>query len=292
MPNKTWMRTTRKQLALITLATLAIVPIAAYTALCGACWWMQDSMIFPNVEANQGAPAGPSRADIEQVWIPLDGAANGARVEGWFIAGRGRRVGNPGPAVVFFHGNGALIDYSLDIADLYTQLGCSVLLPEYRGYGRSGGAPTQAGITRDMELFRDWLDARPEVDRSRVIYHGQSLGGGVAAALAESRPPAALILQSTFTSITAIARTIGMPGFLVRHPYPTDMTLAHLHIPMLIIHGDQDRIIPPTHGRRLHEIAAGSRYVELNGGHNDLPHDWAAFGELIEQFMKDAAFRP
>ncbi len=280
------MRRPRLKDALNALSALALIPATVYVILCAACWAMQESMIYPRIEANQGVPDGPSRDDVEQVWTPLDGASDGTKIEAWFILGDGRSAENPGPAAIFFHGNGALIDYSLDFADVYTRLGCSVLLPEYRGYGRSGGTPSQAGITHDMRRFRDWLDARPEVDKARVIYHGQSLGGGVAAALSESRPPAAIVLQSTFTSVSAMANGIGVPSFLVRHPYRTDETLPRLRVPTLIIHGAQDRIIPVAHGRRLHEIAAGSRYVEMEGGHNDLPRDWGAFRDLIAEFLR------
>lgn len=268
-----------------TLARVIVVsPLLIYFGVCSGCWLMQESMIFPRELASRGAPDGPTGEDIERVWIPIDGDA-GAQVEAWFIPGDNRSAQSPGPAIIFFHGNGALIDYSLDFADMYTRHGFSVLLPEYRGYGRSDGLPTQAGITRDMTQFRDWLDARPEVNRARVIYHGQSLGGGVAAALAEERPPAALILQSTFSSIAAMANGIGLPSFLVKHPYRTDRTLEQLRVPTLIMHGSTDTIIPAWHGRRLHEIATGSTYVEMEGGHNDVPRDREAFGGEVMGFL-------
>lgn len=271
---------------------VVVTGLVLLAALWLAAWIMQDQAIFPTGFANQRVPSGPPRPDIERVWVQIDPAAPENRVEAWFLPGIGRSASSPGPAVMFFHGNGTLIDYSLDYADLYTGLGVSVLLPEYRGYGRSGGSPSQRGIAADMVRFREWLDARAEVDPTRIIYHGQSLGGGVAADLAAVRPPAALILQSTFTSVTAIALRFGVPPFVLRHPFRTDQVLPRLRCPMLIVHGREDEIIPVLHGRRLHELAPRSRYAELDGRHNDFPRDWDEFGELIGGFLGEAGLLP
>lgn len=106
----------------------------------------------------------------------------------------------------------------------------------------------------DAVRFRDWLTAQPEVD-GRIIYHGLSLSGGVAAALATERPPAPLILECTFTSMEAMAHRHLLPGFLCRHPFRTDRVIAQLNCPILIMHGRRDNTIPVTHGHRLHDLA-------------------------------------
>lgn len=266
-----------RRVALLLLSVLASV----YAVFCIAACSLQDSMVFPRHVANQGTPAGPPRSGIEQHWLDIDGA----RIEAWYIPAPGRTAENPGPAVMFFHGNGALIDYSLNIADIYTSLGVSVLLPEYRGYGRSGGRPSEGGIAADMIRWHDWLAKQPGVNTDQVIYHGQSLGGGVAGALSRSHPPAALILHSTFTSITAIAAHMGVPAFLVRNKFHTDEVLKSYQGPLLIMHGLQDTAIPVAHGRELARIAATHAiYIEGPGGHNDYPDD-LELRRIIKDFL-------
>lgn len=251
------------------IAGVGVSLVLVYAALLAAAVLLQEAIIFPTALARFNAHPTPPPG-VERVWLPIDDGDPSRQVEAWFVAGDGRSAESPGPAVMFFHGNADLIDRAVDIADLYTRLGVSVLLPEYRGYGRSAGRPSQRRITDDMVRFRDWLDARPEVDPRRIIYHGQSLGAGVAAALGDQRPPAAFILQSPFKSIASMMRRYGVPAFLARHPFRVDRTLTRLNLPTLIIHGARDEVIPVSHGRSLHKMLPGSRYVEPDAGHNDL----------------------
>ncbi|MDC0667768.1 alpha/beta hydrolase [Nannocystis radixulma] len=254
--------------------------VLAYAASCK----LQERIIFPRQYANSRALPGPPD-QVTSLWSP---APDGTRVEAWFIAGKGVSREQPGPVVVFFHGNGELIDDQLALAAFYTARGASVLLPEYRGYGRSQGTPSQAAIVADMTRIYDELAARPEIDGARIVFHGRSLGGGVAAALAATRPPAALILESTFTSLAALARSHGLPESLCRHPFRTDRVLPGLQRPVLILHGADDELIPVAHGRSLHASAPESTYVELPGHHNDFPGDRAAYEAAIVGFLRSA----
>lgn len=249
----------------------------AYGVACA----LQERLIFPREYARGRLPATPR--GVEALWITAD---DGARVEAWFAPGAGVGPGAPGPLVIFFHGNGELIDTGLDVAALYNPWGVSVLLAEYRGYGRSQGTPSQAAIVADMVRFHDVMAARPDVDPGRIVYHGRSLGGGVAGALAAERPPAALILESTFTSLAALARSRGLLESLCRHPFRTDRVLPGLGRPVLLLHGADDELIPPAHARQLHAITPGSQLVELPGHHNDFPGDPAAYAAAIRGFLR------
>lgn len=240
----------------------------------------QQRMIFPGVDLPRQATPGPTDPAVQQVWLT---SPDGVRVEGWYQPGRGRTAAAPGPALMFFHGNYDLVDRVWSGQRGYPDLGISVLVMEYRGYGRVKGAPSQEAIVADALMFRDWLAGRPEVDGRRIIYQGLSLGGGVAAALAERQPPAALILECTFTSMEAMAARYLLPGFLVEHPFRTEQVLARLDVPVLIFHGRHDAVIPVSHGRRLHAAAPRSRYVELNCGHHNYCNDWGA----IVAFLRD-----
>lgn len=260
---------------------------AGYVAWCAILFFKQDAMIFPRELA--GRPVEATGPNVERVWID---AADGVRVEAWYLTPRPALPGPPAAAVIFAHGNAELIDDSLTSVATYNAWGLAVLLPEYRGYGRSGGVPSEEAIVADSARFHDWLAARPDVDRTRIIFHGRSLGGGVAAALAARRRPAALILESTFTSVASFASGYGVPAFLCRHPFRTDLVLAGLDRPVLIFHGTDDTIVPVAHGRRLHELAPSAEYHEMRCGHNEFPCDPAAYWAIIRAFLEKHGLLP
>ena len=255
-----------------------------YGLWCALLYFTQERLIFPRHFAGPATPGLPREPFIESWWIE---PVPGQRVEAWFVrapAGDERR-GAPTPLTLFFHGNGELIEHSLDLAAMYRSWGFHVLVVEYRGYGRSGGKPGQRAIVADARTFLDRALARDDVDADRVIYHGRSLGAGVACALLATRKPAALVIESAFASVPAMARRYLVPTLLVRHPFRNDRALADFDCPVLIMHGRRDGIVPVSHGRRLHEIASRSVYVEVNAGHNDFPPDWRGYERKIRDFL-------
>jgi len=263
------------------MGTLLTVLALAYLGWCALAYLIQDRVIFPRVTVEGGRP--PAGYGAEQLWVEADDAV---RVEAWFLPGRGRSGASPGAAVIFAHGNGELIDDGFSWIATYRDLGVSLLLPEYRGYGRSGGSPSQNAIVADMERFYDTLVGRPEVDADRIVFHGRSLGGGVVAALAARRRPRAMVLESTFTSVTAMWTRALLPPFLCRNPFPTDEVMARYGGPVLLFHGTRDEVIPVRHGRRLHEIIPHVTYVEMPAGHNDFPPDPEAYWAAIAEFFR------
>ena len=240
--------------------------IAAYIVWCLFLYFKQDSIIFPRHMAADPL-AGPPGADVVVSRLNLDGGS----VESWFFPAPSATAENPAPMVVFFHGNAELIDYQDALVQSYRLLGCSVLLPEYRGYGRSAGKPSQEAIVADAVRFHDELIRRDDVDATRILFHGRSLGASIAAALAEHRKPRALILESCFTSVAAMSRRRLVPAFLLKHPFRTDRFVARTEIPILIFHGKYDRIVPLSHAHKLRDLARNGRYVEYPCGHNDFP---------------------
>lgn len=273
-------RTPRRRWRLVMrlLGLLALI----YAGWCGAVYFKQDSLIFPRDMAGKGTGRPP--ANVEVLTLAVDGGT----VEAWLMLGEGRSREQPGPAVIFFHGNAELIDDCVGRAEAYAQRGYTVLLPEYRGYGRSAGTPSERAIVADAVAFETMLAARPEVDPRRMIYHGQSLGGGVAAQLAARQPPRALILQSTFTSVADMASTMGVPGVLCTSPFRTRDVLRSLSSPVLILHGTQDRIIPSAHAQRLADVALDSELELMPGDHNKFPADQRAYWATIDRFLSRA----
>ncbi|OAI39299.1 hypothetical protein AYO39_00445 [Actinobacteria bacterium SCGC AG-212-D09] len=195
---------------------------------------------------------------------------DGERVHGWWIAGQRPSRGH----VLFCHGNaGNIGDRVLDAA-LLSKAGFDVLLFDYRGYGRSTGRPDELGTYRDARAARAALRRQPRVDRDRVVYLGESLGGAIALELAIEHPPRGLILQSTFTSIRDAARALEprIPPALIPDAYPSRQRIGRLSAPLLVLHGDRDETIPLDQGRALFEAASEPKRIRVfkGRGHNDL----------------------
>lgn len=239
--------------------------ILGYLLWCGAFYFSQRKILFP-VDLTPRPTPPPANVEV----IRLATAAG--EVEAWFAPAPGASSERPAPLVIYFHGNGELISEQERMVDGYHDLGFSVLLPEYRGYGNSAGKPSQAAIAEDATAFYDLIVKRPEVDGARIVYHGRSLGGGVAAQLASQRKPKAMVLESTFASVTGMALRYGIPPFIVTNPFRTDLVLRGLDVPVLILHGTRDTVIPVRNGRALAGIAGErGKYVEYPCGHNDFP---------------------
>ena len=220
-------------MVIIALTTVFTLYVAAATML----YFTQTSIIFPRRATGPISPR-PPEAPTRVLWIQTD---SGERVEAWFIPGAGRAPDSPGPAVILAHGNATLIDHASDTVALYVARGVSVMLPEYRGYGRSEGLPSERGIVSDFVAAYDLLREQPEVQGDVIFGHGRSLGGGVIAQLAARRSLVALVIESSFTSVAAMARKSFMPGFICRHPFRTDSVLREYAGPVLLMHGTEGR---------------------------------------------------
>lgn len=205
----------------------------------------------------------------------------------WFLPAQGE---SPAPLVLLFHGNGENIAGMLPMGKRYQSQGLAVGLVEYPGYGGTPGRPTQASVTRAAVAGYDALVGRLDVDGDRVVVHGFSLGGGVAAQLAKRRDVSGLVLESTFSSMIAMYRSMRVPGFLCRDPFRTDEVLTGFEGPVLLIHGRNDTIVPPSHSEVLLRIAPNAKYLEMDGGHNDGPSDpvayWAAIDALFDRALE------
>ena len=178
---------------------------------------------------------------------------------------------------------GAMEDLSSLISNIPATTGVpaiGVLLIEYPGYGRSGGSPSQESITATMLSAHDFLTRQSDVDRDRLVAYGRSLGGGAACALMTRRPIAALVLESSFTSVPAMAARFAIPGALVVDRFDNLSVVESAEIPMLVLHGEHDRIIPVSHGEALAR-AAGTQLVRMPCGHNDCPRPWGAILKFL-----------
>jgi uncharacterized protein len=215
----------------------------------------------------------PSREILETpaaAGLPFADVEVGDRLHGWWVPARGPAIGH----VLLCHGNGGNIGDRVPQLALLSAAGFDVLAFDYGGYGRSEGRPSEPGTIRDAIAAREALLRQEGVDPARVLYLGESLGAGVALALAIEHPPAGLILQSAFTSVRDMARVHYpfVPRGLVPDAYPSLRRIGRLRAPLLVLHGDRDEIVPLMYGEALFDAAPEPKQLRiLDGvGHNDL----------------------
>ena len=225
---------------------------------------LQRSFVFIGYFLN---PTGPPPASLKARvrWINTPQG----KVETWFIPGKNRRAGNPGPVVLFAHGNGGRISGYSSLLRGYVKHGISVMLCEYRGYGRSAGTPSQKKIVADFVKCYDLLVKTPEVDRSRIVFQGESLGSGVVCALSLKRSPAAMILKAPLKSVAVIMARNLVPRVFVLDPFDNEAALKRYDGPVLILHGSRDELVPNQDIKALSRAAQNSQVVTRRGaGHN------------------------
>jgi hypothetical protein len=205
-------------------------------------------------------------------------AADGVRLHGWFLPARTPRRGS----ILFLHGNAENISTHIASVAWLPAQGFDVLLFDYRGYGRSEGSPSLAGLQLDFEAALATLLARPEIDPERIVVFGQSLGASLAiTALAASprrRQVHALVIEGAFTSFRELARE-KLGGFWLTWPLqvPLGLTIDDHYrpidaigelapMPILIVHGEEDGVVPPHHALALYEAARRPKTLWLVPG--------------------------
>ncbi|MDP2156978.1 MAG: alpha/beta hydrolase [Nitrospirota bacterium] len=263
------------------LITVVIGLALGYFGLVAFVYVRQPKMLyFPTKEIEQ-TPAAIGLSFDEVTFKTSDGM----NIAAWYI---------PAPdamaVLLFCHGNGGNISHRLDSIRIFHNLGLSVLIFDYRGYGRSEGEPTEKGTYLDAEAAWNFLVKDKGIDSARIVIFGRSLGSAVAAELAMRRQAGALILESGFTSITDLGRKYypHMPVSLItRFHYATIDKVSSLALPKLFIHSPSDEVIPYEQGLRLYEKAAEPKeFLQLRGDHNE---GFLLSGELyingLQQFI-------
>ena len=266
------------------LAWLAFLFIAALWVLVR---WMQPRMAFFPSRGVQETPASAGLPFSELQIVTSDGVT----LHGWWLE-------HPSPRgrVIYWHGNGGNLSMWLDVFADIRRRGFSVLAVDYRGYGGSGGSPSEKGIYRDADAVTAHFAKHLRRDRTPTIYWGRSLGSVVAAYAAAQSPPDALILESAFPSARFLfAGNPLMLGLSVFSTY-TFSTATHLESydgPLLVVHGDADTLIPFAAGRKVFEGAGSPQktFASLKGaGHNEMyaarPEYWPTVDRFLEAVSK------
>lgn len=265
---------------------------AAYGGLSLWLFVFQSNLVF-YPETGREISATPDQIGLPYEDIHLK-TSDGISLHGWHIP-----APQPRGTVLFLHGNAGNISHRLDSVQMFQRLGYSTLIFDYRGYGNSGGKPTEEGTYMDAEAAWRHLTEQRHIPSCRIVLFGESLGGAVGAWLAARQKPAALVIASGFTSVPDLGQQFYpyLPvRWLARIRYDTREYLRSVTAPVLIAHSPEDDIIPFEHGQALFAVAnPPKQFLELAGGHNDgfifMREAWVrVLGDFLGEHM-DASCR-
>lgn len=248
----------------------------------GVLWAFQRHLLYIPF-GHVSSPATVGLPQAEEVTFPTE---DGLTLAGWFVPGGTR----PAPfTVLVFNGNAGNRSFRAPLALALAKAGLSVFLFDYRGYGGNGGRPSEAGLAADARGARAYLEQRGDVDARSIVYFGESLGSGVAVALALERSPLLLILRSPYTSMAELGQ-YHYPFLPVRRllwdRYPSIERIGQIRCPLLVIAGDRDSIVPPRQSLRLFDAAPEPKRLVMVPGadHND--YALLAGDLLIEEVVR------
>src|SRR6266581_6666455 len=244
----------------------------AYLVLLSLAWRFQDRLAFPAPRASLPDPREVGVENGEKVELV---SGDGTKLVGWYlraVEGGGGRS-KAAPALLWFYGNGENIAAIWPLVRGFQPPGTAVLVLDYPGYGGSGGRATESALYAAADAEYAALATRPDVDPRRIYVYGRSLGSAPATYTAAHRPVAGLILESPFTNAAAMAKHhYGLlPRFLLHLSLDNIANVRRVHCPILLFHGDADRLVPTAMGMAVAAAAAGPVEVVLihGSGHND-----------------------
>ena len=248
------------------MTVVAYVVLALIFSALVVLWHEQERILFQPPRLTETVPIG-GRVGYD--------ALDGQKLAGFIVGDPQHSRG----VLLCFHGNADLAVWQLGWARAVEHhTGFAVVLAEYRGYMSLGGSPTYASTKLDARAAYDHLRVTYGVDRGRIAFYGHSLGSAVAAELAEIHPPAALLLESPFSSARAMARLIVSPPVVLvwraisRIHFNTERLVAELDVPVSVAHGKRDHIVPVKMGSDVFEAAKvkGQLLLVDQAGHNDV----------------------
>jgi len=250
--------------------------LAAYGVLVGGLYVFQRHlMYFPDVtrlQLGDLAALGVREITLKTV--------DGLSLLSWYLPPRDGH-----PVIAYFHGNGGHIGYRAERLRWFARSGYGMLMVEYRGYGGNPGTPSEAGLVADGAAALDFLDGEG-IAPNRLVIYGESLGSGIAVRLAAQREVASLILEAPFTSVAEVAQyhySFMPASVLVRDRFDSLAKIGDVKAPILVLHGERDRIVPLRFGRALFDAAPEPKELWLarEAGHEDLIR-YGAFAAILD----------
>ncbi|MCC5883857.1 MAG: alpha/beta hydrolase [Halomonas sp.] len=261
--------------------------VGIYALVVLLAWFFQERLLFlPHVGREHVATPAERGLGWQQVDLITE---DGVNLDAWWIP-----TDRPRGSLLFLHGNAGNISHRLDSIQQFHRLGLSVLILDYRGYGRSEGRPSEAGTALDARAGWRWLTEQAGAPADEIVLFGRSLGAAVAAELAASleaqNQPAAVLLESPFRSVPALGQQLYplLPvRWLATLDYPTERYVTRIEAPLLVIHSRDDEIIPYTEGEAVFEAAnEPKQMLPIMGGHNTgFVESEPGYSAAIDQFL-------
>jgi len=243
-----------------------LIVAACYGLLVVVVYLMQGRMLYLPEVPGRTLAITPSNIGLDYQDVSIE-TTDGVTLHGWFVAGRSSQV------LLFFHGNAGNISHRLDSIRQFQELGLSVFIIDYRGYGQSEGRITERGTYRDADAAWRYLIEDRNIAANDIVVFGRSLGASVASWVASEHQPLALIVESSFTSVPDIAQDLypWLPArWLSRLSHATRDYIQNVRCPVLVIHSRDDEIIPFSHGEAIFASANEPRtLLAIRGTHND-----------------------
>jgi uncharacterized protein len=246
---------------------LLLAGIGAYAAICTYVYYAQSGLLyFPNMPG-RALVATPENIGLSYQDVEFE-TEDGIHLHGWYIPSDEAKA-----TLLFFHGNAGNISHRLESIEIFHHLRLNVFIIDYRGYGQSEGKVTEKGTYRDAEAAWHYLNSTRAIDAQEIIIFGRSLGASIAAWLASQHTPAALIIESGFTSVPSMAQRLYplLPvRWLTYFKYDTRRYVKNIACPVMVAHSKSDEIIAYDEGREIFDAAPEPKqFLEMRGGHND-----------------------
>lgn len=258
------------------LLAAVLLPTVAWSAATAALWLTQEQLLF-HPEPLPPDTRLATEPDVHERVVEVPGAR---------LSVRELRLPEPRGVVFFLHGNAGNLQSWFVNTEVYRRAGFDLVMPDYRGFGKSTGRiDSEAQLHADVAAV--WRSVAPRYAGKRVVFYGRSLGTGLAAELAAQVQPNLTVLVSPYASIAGLAREHypWLPPQAVRYPLRTDLAVARLRSPLLLVHGDRDDVIPFTESLKLQALAPQARLARIEGGaHNDL-QNLAAYQQTVQDAL-------
>jgi fermentation-respiration switch protein FrsA (DUF1100 family) len=263
-----WLRKTKSYLGwerpMVLWVHIIAVLVIAYVGLGLTLFFMQAAFLYRPLRE---VAYTPEDIGIEFENVTLE-TADGVKLSAWYVPAKDAEM-----TILFCHGNGGNMMHRLDSISLFNKLGLNCFIFDYRGYGQSEGKTTEEGTYIDAMTAYEWLTQTKKISSQEIIVFGRSLGGSIAAHVAERMKVCALVLESCFTSYVDMGKKFYpyMPvRWFARFKYDTIGNLKKVRSPVMIIHSRNDEMIPFEFGLELYDTAAEPKeFVEITGSHND-----------------------
>ena len=257
---------------MISILKFALVAIAVYAIMVTILWFGQEKIAFPAPKRSLPIPSSMGIDNARKISVT---ASDGVKLMGWYLGANDADTvaGGKLPALIWFYGNFETVSTVAPLLQYLRPPGWAMLAVDIRGYGESGGSPTEDGLYLDAEAAWEFLAAQPEIDPDRIAVFGRSLGTTLALHLAAKKPVAAVVLEAPLSSGREMAKEhyAWIPSFAVRLRLDNLSNAKEITAPLLVMHGADDTIVPLEMGRKVAEAGKAAALIVFDdAGHNDM----------------------